>query len=238
VRAPAPVAIVLLVVACGGSPNADPFASTTSVTANTSVPETTAVLPTTTTMEPTALRDGELMACLVGTWVLDVEAFERDFQAAVDPQRNSILVDLVSGGASLDFGEGHRVILSYDDLTFTVRLPTEGPAEFSHNEMVVTGEVTATYRLEGNSLTLSDLGGSDLVFRQWTRLGEGEPQENPFLFVHPLTLAMSPALIPVWHPGVVTLECDEEQLVVSARFDTPDVDVPPPTSWLRQERDE
>lgn len=233
------VAVALVVSSCGGSGGATPETTVPVVTtAATTLPSATTTLAAASTTLLVDRWEGDLAGCVVGAWVLDVEAFERDFQEAVDPRRNAILVDLVSGAGGLEFDPNRGFTLYYDDLTFTVREPVGGPARFVLNEMVVTGEVAAAYRLDGVLLALSDFEGPGLVIRQWTRLGDEEPRENRYLWIHPLTLAMSPDLMPTWYPGAVALDCDEHRLVVSAGFDTPNVDVPPPTSWLRQERDD
>jgi hypothetical protein len=101
---------------------------------------------------------------MVGDWQLDTAAFEEKLQNHSDPSRTGIIVTYVSGEGHLVVGADRTFTLGYDDLTYLIAMPTSG--ETIENLVVVSGQVTGGFTLEGDVFLAGEVSDPVLVIWQ------------------------------------------------------------------------
>jgi hypothetical protein len=222
-------AVVVLLAACGGSQGADPAATgPTEPPATTTAVSTATTVPATTITEPTGLVGEELLACMVGSWTLDTEAFEAELQFREDPSELSISIDVLAGRGDLDIRADYTFMLSYEELTIRFHsLQVTGPN--TDTEMVTAGEVTAVFELEGDVFLAGEIDGQALNIRGWW------PDENREIprRIHPGAIAMGTEVIPMYIPAEITADCGEDRLVINDVIHDPLTEDGPSTIWVR-----
>jgi hypothetical protein len=244
-------------VACGGSPSADPTVSTPTVTATSSVSATTAVPPTTTTSTSTAattgttradeaepLTDGELVACMVGSWSLDTNALVVGIYAlgvlADDPEKEDFVLISVSGGGDLTVASDQTITVVFETLTIAYQHPNYPaslpPGVLIEARDVYSGSGSAVFEVEGYFLSLPDTSGPGLEIRGSYRLAGAQSfQEASYLTVHPGALVLGMDVRPPRAPtDSVAVDCDADRLVVTALFGQLWVDAPEAV-WFREQ---
>jgi hypothetical protein len=235
VRRLLPAVLLTVAVACGGSPGAEPTTVSEAITttAAAATTTTTTTVAATTTTEAPGLEGEALLACMVGSWGFDTEGFEIELQAHSDPDADSIIIEVVSGGGNLDIRADSTFSLSYGDLTIRENYPVSrstGPGLLEY-EVVVSGEVAAAFELDGNAFLPDEVDDPVLEIRS----GEvgGALRELPPSFRY-ASLRMGTRANNPYHLEKITIDCDEDQLVVNdeVRVDELTGDGPS-TIWLR-----
>lgn len=221
------------VVACGGSPGAEPTTVPDAITATT-VASTTTSVATTPTEAPGLGGDG-LLACMVGGWTFDTEGFEAELQTHMDPGGAAIMIDVVSGGGTLVVGAARTFSLSYQALTIRQYLPFDSPTGPSREEreIVVSGEVASVFELDGNVFVPGEVDDPVLDIR--SGLAGERLNELPPAFGYRALRMGTRATYP-YSVDMITIDCDEDRLVVNdqVRID-PLTGGGPSTIWLRDE---
>jgi hypothetical protein len=193
---------------------------------DSSPPIDTAVTTIATTT--TSLGDEALLACMVGTWSVDMEGFAAALQANIDPRGDTYVVTVESGDGSLTITGDSTFAVSYDGLTIRIH-------ESGHTDtvVVVSGEVTAGFTLQGNVFLAGEIDGDPLVVLR--SLSDGTWAEVPPV-IRDISLRLgTPASRPLYMEKV-TIDCSGDRLVVNdeVRIDTSTGDGPS-TVWVRGE---
>jgi len=220
-----------VVVACGGSPGAEP----TTVTETTTT-TTTAATTTTTTTEAPGSEGEELLACLVGSWTLDTDAFEARLQTHLDPEADDIFVDVTSGVGALVVRADRTFSLSYDNLTIRLGFPAtfRGTPVVQEEAVVVSGRVAADFEIQGDEFLPGEVEDPVLIIGQEIP-PEGDFRELPPAFRY-VSLRMGTRANYPYHVEKITIDCSPDRLVVNdeVRID-PLTGDGPSTIWLRNE---
>lgn len=204
-----PAVVMAGLVACSGQQGAESTTiptqpTTTNATVATTM--TTTVAPTTT--KTTLLVGEELLACMVGGWRLDVTDYERELQAREDPSERDIMIDVESGSGALVIEADRTFTLSYDELT--IRFHFSG-MEIPDTMLVVSGEVTAVFDLDGNVFIAGDVDDPVLDIRSGD---EGnELRELPPVLRYAALRLGTRANHP-YYMETITVECRGDRLVI------------------------
>jgi hypothetical protein len=191
---------------------------------------------TTTTTGAAGLEGEELLACMVGSWTLDTDAFEARLQAHLDPQADDIFVDVTSGVGDLVVRADRTFSVSYDNLTIRLGFPANvrGTPVVQEEAVVVSGRVAADFEIQGDEFLPGKVEDPVLV------IGQAIPPEGDFRELPPAfrygSLRMGTRANHPYYLEKITIGCDEDRLVVNdeVRIDLLTGDGPS-TIWLRVE---
>ncbi|MGH8928581.1 MAG: hypothetical protein ACRDWH_09540 [Acidimicrobiia bacterium] len=140
------VCLLCLLCACGGS-------GTTTTEQPSSTTSTTATESTTTTVATGAAEE-----CVVGDWVLDADSFADAMESIMSSAGAGTRVNITAGGGTLSFGDDGGASGGYDSLTIEVNLGEDLPGM----EIVMSGDVTGNWSLEGDTLVFTPAETSNL----------------------------------------------------------------------------
>lgn len=173
-------ALALVVAACSSDDSgdttttsagggADESTTTADASSTTSTSTTAAAAETTTTTEGGGGSTAGLAECVVGTWLLDSEAFFEAIEEAA-AQEGVDGFEAVSGEYLLTVSGDGTFMVEQIDWGF------EMTSEFGDLELVVNSTSTGTWTIDGDVLsTMVDAGGE----RDIAMLVDGEPFEFP-----------------------------------------------------------
>jgi hypothetical protein len=156
------VTLALIVVACGGDEGSDE--STTTVPDETTTaaedPTTTEAAETTTTEAVTATTEAPATGgdeCLVGTWVLDSEAFVENFSSIFAAQGvPEAEVSALDGDFTVEMNADRTYTGTRDEWGFSI-------ATDEGNVLIeINGQETGTWSTDGSTLTITQ-NESDLA---------------------------------------------------------------------------
>jgi hypothetical protein len=128
---------LLLIVACASSGDPSSTTSTTSQPGNT----------TSTTAGPNAVAD----ACVVGSWILDLDSFVASFEATLRATGRTPDVSVSSGSAAITFEENGQVAGIFEDLT----VQTDFGEDSVPIDTVLTGAIIGTWSVQEGTLVLA-----------------------------------------------------------------------------------
>jgi hypothetical protein len=199
---------------------------------------TTPVLVSTTTAVPTTTMTGAageqqrrataaLMACMVGTWEFDGEAFAQELQRQLDPEGDDLAVSVDSGGGTLVVGPTMTFVLSYRDLTVRLESLT---SDGTTTVVTVTGEVGSTFRLDRSVFLPGPIDEAMLTFLHARAADPVAGLLPPFSY---RALQMGTADRGAAKPENITIECSGGRLVVLEHVLTASGEAPSVT-WLRR----
>ena len=237
-----PAVLMTVAVACGGSPGTEPTTVSAATTTTTAAGTTTTTSAATTTTEAPGLEGEELLACMVGGWTLDTDAFEAEVQTILDPDRDYHLVTVASGGGDLRVTSDSTLTVVFDSFTVTdLPVPEDdgppSPGVIIESRQVASGEATAVFELDGTVLSVTETSGPGLDVRGWyLEQGVSALQESSSATFHPGAMVFGVETSPPRAPTDVTVACDAERLAVGTLFDPLSVDAPRAV-WLRSDGD-
>jgi hypothetical protein len=228
--------LLLAASACGTAPGLDSIHAATTITAITTNTTTTESTPGPTDgVVSRVLVGDDLLACMIGAWALDVDSYEAELKARLDPSGLFKQFNVVSGGGSLIIRADRTFTLSYDDLDIRIgELQWEGSLP---DEMVlVSGEVAGGFELEENVFLAGEVDDPVLVIstgRVGDELHEVPPAQGA------RALRMGTRANHPYYLEKITINCDAEHLVVNdeVRID-PHTGDGPSTIWVRVEEAE
>lgn len=231
------VGVFLLLVACTSADQPDSGADQSTTTVSTRPTTTvTSVTSTTapTTVDPTSqVSEVDVVACLLGEWVLDAEGFRDQVQAVYDPNLNPdfqrILVELVSGGGTLEFRSEMSFAVAYDDLTLRFTYEEESGND-TISETRAHGDAQGTFDVDGATLVTGESSSPGIDIREWLPdLGIEAPRG-----LHPGAMVLGLEVVPPASPSYLVVDCDGDRLMIHSRSADDEFHDAPSTVWNRR----